>query len=1834
MGSVDDDQLPSTLFGSLPARPPTPPRETHGHELDSLPKLLTAPQQLAVPLRSLQTPPGISSPTSSSSRSTTRRKRVGFSSQAQYQEPPTYKTRSSTTRQNSSPISLPSSTSRPVKGILKPCPTPNRLGPANGVYLGEDKPDQANIADMLESTLQQLAGADRECKVDAYTMLFRALKTSSNLPDRRALQNKMTVFLQFIQRDLTARACGSVDIQLVTSALKLLHTFLHFSGIASSIPLEFGVFMVDHSIRAFEDEQASKEVVKHLMQALFLQTFPPEVMNSDRVGRLVSALHNIENHLSGKSIVQSRIVVYEKLVKQCPQQMTAHSDWLQDLFTDMLSSISEIRSAAIKLGFSAAFTLNKDWRFVSRVLELLNLSLEDKKFVEEFGERLCGMLQNQQQSTSVPRIWSVVTLFIPKPNQWDYFHSWSKIIQLCFNNSNPHVKREAILAWNRLTYRFHLDGRLAYNLLKDPLLSLLKRKTLRDSVLSSICNFFYYAFKPDMNLKILDDTWDAAVAPLMLGLIGQSQEDPSAINQAAAILTGLFDCQTRRVWSEDKIMGQSPIKAEELPAIDSKWIRANSKRVFALVNPLLETGFAELSQPGSQVQKLWKALVQSVASASTKDVKLHDDTAKFVASAFTLLHKVWVTGPVTQANGTSCTASQFLDSTQEFLLTLIQRLGLLPNPFAEKQFQQTKHGHFVVSGGQPGRSGKKHGSKRTPLQHLFCLLSKLPPGIPDDEAFIAFFASVFTPFFEGKTQKTQADFGQELLRLLPVDAPCSSGPWVMAAGKISISLDSSQHSHQSTTSGSGNLLGSEFRDLVKVLERGLRSVPCLPWQHWLHLFQAILRRIRQETGDAGVAIALIEPLAATARARMSDVNGDVAWTNCIGATIELIAASTQPRDKQAADAARRRLWGTSNAGNRPSFDPLDNIYKLFADLSKKLYSDIESHSSGPIEQLLDETKAFFERGNRQLLLRTLVAVQSGLACWLEDKDRRITRADFPSVVEATQSLWERICSALRDIPPEKFELESIEPLLCSAFKSTHLGVVTITAEMWNHVYGRAESVPYPEALKEALMGLGSSVDVARPGLEIIDDGSDGLLNFVESQEDANNVIFTPARTEPVSRSRPSTSRKSASSNLSNVLQVAQSSPLAKIKSKGRTPKPKLRHEDSQLHFATIDSSPAPAPMEYESQLLTERQKETRERQRDTAALFPDMRSSPSTATRKARAGASHHELPTESAGLVPGRASTPEHDGAFEDYLTSTPTPRRGQSLMLPVQDQELSADPPSSPPEPRGYRLIAELKTQANNTNSLDEWRFSSSPLTGSPSLAPVTNSTSQPMELDDVNEELQLGAESSVPERGRTVEQKDVTSSQFSVGTELIEETTYLQQGAEAELPVGTPTEQPTVKSPATPSGRVLRSKALQATPKSDNDEFVDAPTSPLPPTPNQRIRPDSSRTTLRRSPRGKGNSQSFSVSDSFENGMRNIGTGHFEIEIRTSPNKKDIPSYDDILPESPEDSESEGDKITKAAEAVGEPSEEAAAKDVSCITVEGVAPGELRRGRSRRTRRDVVSRPSQASINTQESFSSQGSVGRPRTPLTQLAMASLQEGFENVSPGSGTWIRKRKRSVSMHSSGDKKRGRQDSVLKENKTDVPGGQPAAGAEQGRDAEMLTSEVYEHEGSLISGPSRRSSPSNPSASQEFPTALLGPVELTQEEPDEQTSEVSEHADDEELVQSQLAREGDEASAEKEAVALLDKVASAQLEADLVAQFEEPAEHSQQALHEEAVPQQQPSEAVQGGASKFDRLQLLLQDGLGLLRSADLTRDETNQLEDMFMDMKQELYRAERRGRK
>ncbi len=210
------------------------------------------------------------------------------------------------------------------------------------------QPGGANedIPTMLESAIQHLAGSNRDSKVDAYMVLNQALKTTNNLPDRAAVAEQMDS-LRSVYSAIShpRRRKPRSTHSLVNHALNLLITFNFFSSVASAIPHDFSVFIMDHSIRSFEDPAAHKDMVRHLMQVVGSQNFSPKVMTSDRVARLISALHKIEEHLEGKSIIMARVLIYRKLLKQCKNYMVANSDWLLDLFTDMLSSVKDIRAA-------------------------------------------------------------------------------------------------------------------------------------------------------------------------------------------------------------------------------------------------------------------------------------------------------------------------------------------------------------------------------------------------------------------------------------------------------------------------------------------------------------------------------------------------------------------------------------------------------------------------------------------------------------------------------------------------------------------------------------------------------------------------------------------------------------------------------------------------------------------------------------------------------------------------------------------------------------------------------------------------------------------------------------------------------------------------------------------------------------------------------------------------------------------------------------------------------------------------------------------------------------------------------------------------------------------------------------------------------------------------------------------------------------------------------------------------------------------------------------------------------------------------------------------------
>lgn len=975
---------------TLPPRPPTPPRETVCNPSSQTTHLLVC--QPSGSRLNIQTPPN--NFTSESPSSSNGRKKVGFSAQTEYKDPPVY-TEGNAGKLHPTPVSLPRSASKPVKSILKVTSGPNPLDSSPGTPFDPSRAN-ANLSAMLDSTIQQLAGADRESRLDAYMMLMQALKASNNLPDRVALQEKMSLFMQFMQRDITSKtSTGAIDSSLVNHSLNLLVTFFNFPAIASTLSSDFGVFIIDHCIRSFEDPSIPKDIIRRLMQVVAVQNFPPKVMTSDRVARLVSSLRKIEEHLTGKSIIMSRVLIYRKLVKQSKQHMVVHSDWLFDLFTDMLSGMKDIRSAAISLGLEAAFSIGKEKMLSRKVMEMLNLTFEETTYVEYYEERLQAMSKDNADSASVPQIWSVVMLLLRCPfEKWDLFSRWLHIIQTCFNRSDFQTKNEANLAWSRLVYLVHLEDRSfpkMISTLSQPLASQLKRKGttrhLRRTVIGGICNLFYYAFRPTTNLTLLDGYWDNCVQPLVRQLLELKVDSASdGFSQASEILCGLFDCTTPRVWKEDRVTDTALVKPQELPAIDSKWVRRNAGRVFGILEPILERDMSAVADTTTVTHKLWRALVGTVASAAAKEIKVSIDTANFVAYALNVLQKVWRRGPK-PADETDGSA-RFLKGVLAYLETMTELLGLLP--FTEKLLSTDKQNHFVAITTPTHRPGKAQGMAKAPILHLFSILSTLPPHVQDDAQLANFFVSAFTPFLTSKSDKGQMDLAQDLLSSLPMEAMSPFGPWLLAAERTSVWLETGHNSVQASASTSGNEtpVGHDYRGVVRVLERGLRSTPNLPWEYWRSLFSSLYLRCREETGDAGVAIAAIEPLAKVLVDLWAAKEPDEPLFPAIAlkCTAELLSIATQPRDRQAVDAARRRLWGTVVAGARSSsFDTFDHLYKLANMALSYLYQTEGPADAGEsVVSLLKEIGGFFDRSNPQLVLKSLLNLQPSLSLWVRD----------------------------------------------------------------------------------------------------------------------------------------------------------------------------------------------------------------------------------------------------------------------------------------------------------------------------------------------------------------------------------------------------------------------------------------------------------------------------------------------------------------------------------------------------------------------------------------------------------------------------------------------------------------------------------------------------------------------------------------------------------------------------------------------------------------------------------------------------------------------------------
>lgn len=339
----------SALFlDSLSARPPTPPRETESAIEEALQYLddsfatTTKPSPRRASGHLLDTTPD-QSPASSAEQQENAtgktKKKVGFTGWGTtYHVSPQYNQIGRV--HTSSPLRpLPSlSSSKPRKSILKAHSSP--LQPIASPDIQPRKAfcatDFDTLGDMFEEAVRLLASQPREIRLEVYMGLLGTLKTFDDVPEFEfeALRQKLGLLTQFIRRDCNDFNIpnNAVDTVLASQAMKVLMVLLQIANLSDSIDNEFAISLIDRSTSIFELPDPPKGLLNHYMFLMHEQHFKPRIMTVDRAEKILAALKNIEDRVTGNGVVAHRLLIYQKFLKQARSAMIAKtSDWIEHM---------------------------------------------------------------------------------------------------------------------------------------------------------------------------------------------------------------------------------------------------------------------------------------------------------------------------------------------------------------------------------------------------------------------------------------------------------------------------------------------------------------------------------------------------------------------------------------------------------------------------------------------------------------------------------------------------------------------------------------------------------------------------------------------------------------------------------------------------------------------------------------------------------------------------------------------------------------------------------------------------------------------------------------------------------------------------------------------------------------------------------------------------------------------------------------------------------------------------------------------------------------------------------------------------------------------------------------------------------------------------------------------------------------------------------------------------------------------------------------------------------------------------------------------------------------
>ncbi|KAL2040219.1 hypothetical protein N7G274_007122 [Stereocaulon virgatum] len=1294
-------------------RPPTPPKESttklsddnlSGFTLNALNRpLLDTPEE---------------SPASSAdyfkSSSEKVRKKVGFSGWTEYHKPPSACSKDSDSEGQIRRLPPSRDCKSSTKSILKNC-TDNAMVPSVNELLAFD---QSSLPVMLRSTTLHLASASRTSRLDAYSTLLACLSAYDDIPNIQELSEKVVEFTSNIRRDVAAKITedGTVDIQLATQALKVLTVFVCTPSIAKLLPEDFCLFILERSISSIEDAASPKILVSHYMHLIEKQKFGSKQMTTDRVNRLLTALDGITNRIKGNRVVGHRLMIYHRLLTQAkPVMISRVGSWIDHLVAGMLSTIKDIRARAITFGMDAGLHLGATAPVTQACLEVFNrASPEGKKVVDFLSSRLADMSKSKDDGVHVPQIWSVVVLFLRSRRRqlecWEHIKIWLGVIQRCFNSSDAQIKFQASIAWNRFIFAINLDTSTCdsmVRMLRQPIVSSLERKDsdktskqTKQIARSSYCTLLYYAFRPTATHAQLDRYWDLYVSQTLSSCFIASKAEA---NYACEVLTALFAGNGKsKIWDEDKANANGPVKPEELPCLDSKWVRLRTPLVLQIFDKMFD--IADWSTGKDQegpMMLAWRSFMTALGNAGSKEVKVSMDSMIAISHIINGLKQLLDRDTSTERRRQQNEATDPVEQPDLFekihflVVEAVAKLGTIA--FMERRIILTSQNSFEAAETPSSRSSRDLGSPDSPASHLLSLLltKSQDDQIPDSLATTIQMV-MHIPIQSATLRRTRLATLRNQARLLSVDSTFSKKTcrtfWKLlteatfSAMKLPQQID--------LHSASPQYPGHEYREAMKILELGIQQ-DLIDVTAWHDLHRTILDAVRKEVGNEAVILIMTEPLASTMYNEVRSCN-ETFLDSAVSIGVSIVETVHWPQSGHLMERAQKLLWGVVHASSKgSSLDPYNNIYLLVDALFSKTYGSFKTLSTTGVSRLLSAVTNMINVCPPALQRNLISRIQHGLSTWIEDAQKIIGVAsgtDVDGLSPKFKKLWSSIKIIMENLPDfSSSSLSRYQGLILSGLRSRHKSIVNDSISMWNCTFGFADTLEYPKDLHLTLSKLKRLAELNLPDFPETegDEVLSSPMRFVESEEDEEGQpqSLPAALQKPTSTKVPSLVGNqpmkvlalSPSPNTSNARESSQSA----RRSVKTTPKARLRHNDSQIQFAAVESSPL-LPEAIESQYLTDRQKEVKERQgREAAAMFPEISSSPRSASRPAE-----YSLPklvlksTKDEALT--RSMNDESSPIFppdvlmNDFLGSSPTP---SSSKKGSNGQRSDDEPPSSPP-------------------------------------------------------------------------------------------------------------------------------------------------------------------------------------------------------------------------------------------------------------------------------------------------------------------------------------------------------------------------------------------------------------------------------------------------------------------------------------------------------------------------------------------------------------------------